>query len=81
MLTPVLLLIGFQVAVQISLIQVPVFAKTVLSIPLNLSGVFMLVPVSMGAIIGAFFIPKILRKDVRKKTIIDYSLITLYNLI
>lgn len=74
-LTPILLLIGFQVALQVCVVQVPVFAQKVLSIPLNSAGVYMLVPVGVGALIGAFAIPRILKEEVRKKKIIDYSLI------
>jgi MFS family permease len=76
-LTPVLLLIGFQVTLQVMIIQFPALAKDILLIPLNSAGIYMLVPAGIGAIIGALLLPKILRRDVRKKTIIDIALMTI----
>lgn len=75
-LTPFLLLIGFQVAFQIMTVQIPSLAKNVLNIPLNTAGVFILVPAGIGAVIGAVLLPKLLkRKDIRKKGIIDKALL------
>ena len=74
-LTPVLLLLVFQMAVQICIVQFPVMAKNILAIPLNAASVYILVPAGIGAIIGALTLPKILKKDVRKKTLIDASLL------
>jgi len=76
-LTPVLLLIGFQVALQIVIVQFPTLAKNILNIPLNSAGIYMLVPAGIGAVFGALFIPKILKRDVRKKTLIDAALLTM----
>jgi len=73
----VLLLIGFQVTLQVMIIQFPALAKDILLIPLNSAGIYMLVPAGIGAIIGALLLPKILRRDVRKKTIIDIALMTI----
>jgi MFS family permease len=74
-LTPFLLLIGFQVALQVALVQVPIIAKNVLQIPLNAAGIFILVPAGIGAIAGALVIPKLLRKRFRKKQIVDAALL------
>ncbi len=74
-LTPVLLLIGFQVALQLCIVQFPILAQNILSIPLNLASFYILVPAGIGAVAGAVIIPKILKKDVRKKTIIDEGLL------
>ncbi len=76
-LTPVLLLIGFQVALQVVIVQFPTLAKNILNIPLNSAGIYMLVPAGIGAVFGALFIPKILKRDVRKKTLIDAALLTM----
>jgi MFS family permease len=74
-LTPVLLLIGFQVALQLCIVQFPILAKNILSIPLNAASLYILVPAGIGAIIGALTVPKMLKKDTRKKTVIDTSLL------
>jgi MFS family permease len=76
-LTPFLLLIGFQVALQVTLVQVPVIAKNILQIPLNAAGVFILVPAGIGAIAGALVMPKLLRRQFRKKQIVDAALLTI----
>lgn len=74
-LTPVLLLLGFQVALQLCIVQFPILAKNILMIPINAASIYILVPAGIGAVTGAVMIPKILKGEVRKKTIIDQSLI------
>jgi len=76
-LTPVLLLLGFQVALQLCVVQFPILAQNILSIPLNLAAFYILVPAGIGAIAGAITLPKLLKKDIRKKTVIDGALITI----
>lgn len=74
-LTPVLLLISFQIALQVVIVQFPTLAKDILNIPLKMASVYILVPAGLGAITGALFIPKILKREFRKKTVIDSSLL------
>jgi MFS family permease len=76
-LTPFLLLIGFQVALQVTIVQVPVLAKDILLIPLNLAGIFILVPAGIGAIAGALIMPKLLKRNMRKKKVVDAALLTI----
>ena len=76
-LTPFLLLIGFQVALQVAVVQVPIIAKDILQIPLNAAGIFILVPAGIGAIAGALVMPKLLRRRYRKKQIVDAALLTI----
>jgi len=76
-LTPVLLLIAFQVALQVTIVQFPTLAKNILEIPLNAASVYILVPAGLGAVIGALSLPRIVRKGFRKKTIIDASLLVI----
>lgn len=73
-LTPVLLLIGFQVALQIVIVQFPTLAKNILEIPLNHAAIYILVPAGIGAVIGALTIPKLLKQGMRKKKVIDTAL-------
>ena len=74
-LTPVLLLIGFQVALQVVIVQFPTLAKNILLIPLNHAALYILVPAGIGAVVGALIIPKILKQGFRKKKIIDAALL------
>lgn len=76
-LTPLLLLLGFQVALQLCIVQFPTFAKNILTIPLNTAGIFILTPAGIGAVLGAVILPKLVKKNIRKKTIIDASLLTI----
>jgi len=76
-LTPLFLLIGFQVALQVTVVQVPIIAKDVLLIPLNAAGIFILVPAGIGAITGALIMPKLLKKQIRKKQVVDVALLTI----
>lgn len=76
-LAPVVMLICFQVALQISIVEVPIIAKNLLSIPLNSAGIFLLVPAGVGAILGAILLPKLIAKGWRKKRVIDNSLLTI----
>ena len=76
-LTPVLLLLGFQVALQISIVEVPVIAHDLLVIPLNLAGIFLLVPAGVGAILGALSLPKLIAHGWRKKKVIENSLLSI----
>lgn len=76
-LTPFFLLLGFQVALQLCIIQFPILAQDILSIPLNSAGFFILVPAGLGAVIASLVIPKILSKKVRKKSIINFSFLSM----
>lgn len=76
-LTPVLLLIGFQVALQVSIVQVPIIAHDLLVIPLNWAGLFLLVPAGIGAVLGALALPKLIARGWRKKKVIENSLISI----
>ena len=76
-LTPVLLLIGFQVALQVLIVEVPIIAQNLLSIPLNSAGLFLLVPAGIGSILGALALPKLIARGWRKKKVIENSLISI----
>jgi len=76
-LTPVLLLLGFQVALQVLIVEVPIIAQDLLSIPLNSAGLFLLVPAGIGAILGALVLPKLITSGWRKKKVIENSLLSI----
>jgi MFS family permease len=74
-LTPFLLLIGLQVTLSIITINVPVIASEIVKINVNAAGVYIVVPVAIGAILGAIYINKFLKKGLRKKQAIEICLI------
>jgi len=76
-LVPFLLLIGVQVAFTIVVVNVPLLAKTILKINPSNAGYMVVVPAGIGAAIGSIYIPRLLKKGVRKKKVIENSLTAL----
>ncbi len=76
-MAPFLLLLGFQVALAIIIVSVPAIAKEIFSVNLNAAGIFVVIPAALGAMIGAFNLPKLIKGGLRKKKIIENSLVTL----
>jgi MFS family permease len=76
-LGPFMLLILFQVSLQVIVVQVPVLAVDILHIPLNSAGFLILVPAGIGAMLSAFTLPRLTKVRFRKKDVIDGSLLTI----
>lgn len=76
-LFPFLLLIVIQVSIAMVVVNVPLLATEILEISTNSIGTLIVVPAGIGAGLGGFIIPKILRKGIRKKIVIEYSLMSL----
>lgn len=74
-LTPFLMLIGLQIILSIIIINVPVIASEIVKINLNSAGIYIVVPVGIGAILGAVTTNKFLKKGWRKKKAIETFLI------
>jgi len=74
-LAPFLVLIIFQVLVQVGTIAVPSIAKELLNLSLYTAGVYILVPAGIGAITGIIILPKLIANGWRKKRVIDNSLL------
>lgn len=70
-LAPFVLLLGVQIAVAITAVNVPLMAKDLFNIPLNSAGVIIVVPTGVGAILGALISSNLLKKGWRKKRVID----------
>jgi len=70
-LAPFGLLLGIQIAVAITTVNVPLMAKDLFNIPLNSAGVIIVVPTGIGAILGALISSNLLKKGWRKKRVID----------
>jgi len=76
-LAPFLLLMSLQIALAIAVVNAPVIATAIFGIPINLIGLFLIVPAGVGSAIGAFIIPRLLRKNVRKIKLIQNFLFVL----
>lgn len=76
-LFPFLLLLGIQVCVAVIVVLVPAIAQDMVGISVDLAGIFVVVPAGIGAMIGAFLAPKLIKRGWRKKKLIDNSLMGL----
>lgn len=73
-LYPLLLLLGIQAGLAILVVSLPVVAVQVLNISVSFSGVSVVVPAGIGAILGSIYIPRLMNKGIRKIGIIEKSL-------
>lgn len=76
-LAPFLLLLFIQIMLAIIAVTAPIIAKDIFGIPITLAGLLLVIPTSLGALIGAIYIPKKLKAGVRKLKIIKSSLFAL----
>jgi MFS family permease len=74
-LFPLLILLGIQATLAIMLVNLPVIAAQILNISVSYSGVSLVVPAGIGALLGATYIPSLIKKGWRKKRLIDAGLI------
>jgi len=72
-LMPFFLSIAFQVALTMVMVNVPLIAKDILGVDVNSSGLSVIVPAGLGAAVGTLSVPALLRKRLRKKTMIEIS--------
>lgn len=70
-LFPFVLLIAAQIGMVVAVVNAPIFATEILNIRIVNSGVGIVVPVGLGAAAGAYFVSSLIKKDVRKKKIIQ----------
>ena len=73
-LFPLLILLALQSALGIVVVSLPVIAVHILNISVNYSGVSIVVPAGIGALLGAFYVPRLIKQGWRKKTIIESAL-------
>lgn len=76
-IVPFSILIGVQIGLAIAVVNLPIIARDVFKISLDLSGVAIAVPAGVGAISGAFIISKLLKRGMRKRKIIEFSLLSM----
>jgi len=74
-LLPVLLLVFTQVILTVILVNAPLLARELFDISLNHIGIFLITPSFLGAITSSLFIPRLILRGVRKKTIVNWSLV------
>lgn len=74
-LYPLLMLLGLQASLAIIVVSLPVIAAKILNISVNYSGVSIVVPAGIGAILGSIYVPRLIKQGYRKKKLIEYSLI------
>lgn len=74
-LYPLALLLGIQTALNIIVVSLPVIAVQILGISVNYSGLSIVVPAGIGAMLGSVAIPRLLSKQKRKKKVIESSLL------
>jgi len=74
-LAPFILLMSSQVSLTVVVVNVPIIAKQIFLVGTEFAGIAVAVPAGVGASIGALLIPKLLKNGVRKKKIIEISLI------
>ena len=74
-LYPFLLLMGFQVALVVLVINMPLVATDILKVSANASGLYVALPAGVGSAIGALTIPRLLKRGWRKKRAIETFLV------
>lgn len=72
-LFPLLLLMGLQVSLAVIIVNLPVIATEILNVSVNYAGLLVVVPAAIGALAGSIIIPRNLKKNWRKKNVIEVS--------
>ncbi len=70
-LFPFLLLMAAQIGLVVVVVNAPIFATEILGIKIVNAGIGIVVPVGLGAGIGAYVISKLLKKGYRKRKLIE----------
>ena len=76
-LFPVLLISGTDIIFTILAVSVPALATEVIGVKLENAAFLFIVPSAIGAIAGVIFFPQILKKGMRKKLLIETSLLVI----
>lgn len=75
-LVPFLLLVSLQVAASVLAVNIPAVATGLLKISVNSTGVLIIVPAGLGAGLGAFIFPRLLKRGLRKRKLIEKALLS-----
>jgi MFS family permease len=74
-LAPLLVLLAFQAALAIIIVNIPAVATDLLHIAAPLAGIYIIVPAAGGAILGAAILPHLIAAGWRKKRIVEIGLL------
>lgn len=74
-LYPLVLLLILQIYLAIIFANLPLIGTQVLRVAAGYTGVLVIIPASIGAFVGSFWVPKLLRANYRKKSVIESGLI------
>lgn len=74
-LYPLVLLLILQIYLAIIFANLPLIGTQVLRVAAGYTGVLVIIPASIGAFAGSFWVPKLLRANYRKKSVIESGLI------
>lgn len=72
-LFPVFLLLGIQVSLAMVVVTIPLIATQILKVSVNYVGLLVIVPAGIGAMVGSILISKNLKRNWRKKYVIEMS--------
>jgi MFS family permease len=73
-LFPLLILLGIQAVLAILVVSLPVIALQILNISVNYSGISIVVPAGLGALLGSVYIPRLIKRGWRRKILIEMGL-------
>ena len=65
---------GLSASLAIVVVTLPVVATQILNISVNYAGISIAVPAGIGAVLGSIYVPRLIKRGWRKKTIIETSL-------
>jgi MFS family permease len=74
-LLPFSMLIIFQTGLYVVMVNVPAIARDIFHINVELSGISIVAPAGIGAAMGALIVPSMLKREIRKKKIIETSML------
>lgn len=74
-MAPFLLLITVMVLGYVITVNSPLIAQDIFGIETSKMGIYMIVPLGVGAVLGSLAIPKLLNRGIRKKIIVDNSIL------
>jgi MFS family permease len=75
-LAPFFLLLSFQISVSVIIINLPALAQDVWKISTALAGPYIVVPAAVGAMLGAATLPRLISRGLRKRKVVETSLLT-----
>ncbi len=77
-LIPLGLLMVFQTILVVVVVSLPAITTDILKLPVKYSGIFVVVPAGIGALLGSLLVPPLLKKGMRKKNLIEKSILALF---